>query len=194
MNVEDIAKQLSESKPVNITTQGEIVRYEDTVDTPEGPVDRNSGQPVTTLKPQRWYAWFNSNPARLVDEKESMQVRFGGFRLYSLPVGLAWDGWLRPKQSTKNYRVSVVYPDDFPYHPPKVFVIDPKISVSKHQYGDGSLCLMYPGDGTWQTNTTAVQAVAMAAAWLFCYEYHARHCGCDITPCDFWPGTEAAHG
>lgn len=190
MNVDDIAKQLSESKPVNITSEGEIVRQDDTIQSPQGPVDRDSGQPVTRLKPQRWYSWYNSNPARLVEEENAMQSRFPNFQLHQLPAGLAWAGWLKPKSSATSYKVSLVYPDDFPYSPPKAFVIEPEVDSPKHQFRDGSLCLMYPGDGTWRTSTTAVQAIAMAAAWLFCYEYHQRTCGCSSVPCKYWPGEE----
>jgi len=196
MNADEIARQLNESKPINITPTGEIIKPEETVQTSEGPVDRNSGQPVTELKPQRWYSWFRSNPRRLVDEKEAMRNRFPDFQLHQLPAGMTWVGWLRPRNVSTSYKISIVYPDDFPSHAPKVFPIEPTVSAPKHQYGDGSLCLMYPGDGSWRTNTTAVQIVTMAAAWLFCYEYHERHCPtrCKTVPCKYWPGAEAPHG
>jgi hypothetical protein len=195
MDADEIAKQLDQSKPVSITANGEIIRADETVETPEGLVDRNSGERVTALKPQRWYSWFKSNPGRLVNETAAMETLFPDFELHELPQGLAWVGFVTPEKTRGRYKVSVVYPDDFPYHPPKVFVLDPRISAPKHQYGDTSLCLMYPGDSTWGTNTTAGQAVAMASAWLFCYEYHEEHCPtrCRTVPCKYWPGNEAPH-
>ncbi len=196
MNADDIAKHLNESKPVQITPTGEIVKPEETVETSIGPVNRSTGQPVTELKPQRWYAWYQSNKRRLVDEKEAMQAIFPNFDVHVLPEGLTWFGSLKPQRASRAYTISIVYPDDFPSQAPKVFTVSPKVSAPKHQYGDGSMCLMYPGDGSWRTNTTAVQIVTMAAAWLFCFEYHERHCPtrCNSVPCDYWPGTEARHG
>jgi hypothetical protein len=195
MNAEEIAKQLNQSKPINITTTGEIISAEQTEQTPSGPVDRQSGQAVTELKPQRWYAWHDSNPLRLVKESEAMESRFPAFQLHHLPAGLTWVGSLPRQNLTRGYKISIVYPEDFPARPPKVFILQPKVIAPKHQYSDGSLCLMYPGDGSWQTNTTAVQIVAMASAWLFCYEYHELHCPtrCSNVPCKNWPGAEAAH-
>ncbi|MBZ5506118.1 MAG: hypothetical protein LAO78_11715 [Acidobacteriia bacterium] len=193
MDADDIAKQLSESRPIHITSEGEIIRPEDTVETANGTVERNTDQPVTQLKPQRWFAWYESHRRRLVDEKEAMEARFPSFQLHMTGAVVGWVGCLRPQNASSSYTISVVYPDDFPYAAPRVFAVDPEVSSPKHQYSDGSLCLMYPGDGTWKTNTTAVQIVTMAAAWFFCYEYHERHCGCDTVPCDYWPGEEAKH-
>lgn len=196
MNADEIANQLNASQPIHITPQGETVRSNQVVDTPSGPVDTQTGVGVTTLKPQRWYSWFESNPRRLINEQEAMRERYPAFRLHTLPSGITWVGWVRPQDTSFNYRISIVYPDDFPSRPPKVFSIDPQVSAPKHQYGDGSMCLMYPGDGSWRTNTTAVQIVAMASTWLFCNEYHDKHCPirCSTVPCKYWPGTEAPHG
>src|SRR5713226_5378486 len=107
MNADDIARQLNESQPINITPQGEIIKLEDTTEGASGPVDRNSGQPVTQLKPQRWYSWFSSNPRRLVDEKEAMQARFPSFQLHQLAAGMSWVGWLRPQKTSTSYKISV---------------------------------------------------------------------------------------
>ena len=30
----------------------------------------------------------------------------------------------------------------------------------------------------------------MTSTWLWCYEYHQKHCGCSKIPCDSWPGTK----
>ena len=191
MNVDEIAKQLEKSQPVAITEDGTIVKMEDTITTPSGPVDSNSGQSVTYLKPHTWYSWFDSNPRRLVDETAAMNARFPHFDLHRLQAGLTWVGLLKPSERNRAYKISIVYPDDFPSAAPKAYTVDPKLAAPKHQFSDGSLCLMYPGDGTWQTNTTAAQIAAMTATWLFCYEYHERHCtrACRGA-CKYWPGPE----
>ena len=51
MNADDIANQLKESQPISITPQGEIIKPEDVTQTPNGLVERSTGQPVTELKP-----------------------------------------------------------------------------------------------------------------------------------------------
>jgi ubiquitin-protein ligase len=192
---EEIARQLDEAQPVHINDQGELITSDRVVDTPSEPMDNQTQRGVTTLKPQRWYSWFNSNPRRLINEQEAMQARYPGFRLQKLSSGLAWIGWVKPNGTRTQYKLSIVYPDDFPFSPPKVVSVEPKVVAPKHQYGDRSLCLMYPGDGSWLTSTTAVQIVAMASAWLFCNEYHDKHCPtrCSTIPCRYWPGTEAPH-
>ena len=195
MNDDEMARQLDQSQPIHINDQGELITTDRVEETPSGPVDEHN-RPVTTLKPQRWYSWFDSNPRRLMNEQEAMKARCPGFSLRKLPSnGLAWVGWVRPQGTSTRFKISIEYPDDFPYSPPKVHSIEPKVLAPKHQYGDRSLCLMYPGDGSWRTSTTAVQIVAMASAWLFCNEYHDRHCPtrCSDIPCRYWPGTEASH-
>jgi len=199
----EIAEQLSQGKPVRINKKGEIeivdshgkpiTQHKPVKISKKGEIVDSQGKPVTQLKAQTWYGWQSSNPGRLIQEKQAMNHRFPGFQLYNLQNGLTWIGYLSPKSSgSRSYKIAVVYPNDFPYSEPKVYTLSPKIRSPKHQYTDGSLCLMYPGDGTWNTNTTAVQIVAMTAAWLFCYEYHEKHCPtrCSEVPCKYWPGAE----
>src|SRR2546426_143382 len=112
MDADEIAKQLEKSRPITINARGEIVESNQTVQTPSGPVDRNTGQPVTELKPQRWYSWFLSNPRRLVDEQEVMRTCFPGFELHRLESQLTWVGWVKPQSASKAYKISIVYPDD----------------------------------------------------------------------------------
>ncbi len=197
MSTEDeIVRQLDQSQPVQINPEGEIVPANETKIGPEGEVVDSEERPVTQLKPTRWCAWYDSNPGRLLQEQQAMATRFPAFSLFNLTQGLGWVGYLAPQgDSGQSYRVAIIYPEDYPYGPPKVFVIEPKVRSTKHQYGDDSLCLMYPGDRTWQTNTTTVQIASMAATWLFCYAYHEQHCPtkCSDVPCRYWPGAEAQH-
>jgi hypothetical protein len=190
MRLEDeIKRQLDESGPIDIDTQGGI-RVGDNADSSESPVNPETGDPVTRVKDRRWFSWYHDNPKRLLAENAAMMIRFPGFTLTEPPKGLTWTGYLKPK-GTNRYRIALIYPDNYPYSPPKVWVIDPKINSPKHQNPDGHLCLLHPCDDTWQTNTTAATIVAMASTWIWCYEYHQKRCGCSKTPCNHWPGKEA---
>jgi len=188
---DEIRRQLDESKPIEIDKEGRLIpsnnKSSGAGDSAINPV---TGEPATRLKPQRWFSWFNDNPGRLLQEKQAMSMRFPNLYLAETSNGLTWTGYLHP-EGIRSYRISLIYSSDFPYSPPKVWIIDPKVTSPKHQFGDGHLCLMHPSDGTWQTNTTAVTLIAMTATWLWCYEYHQRHCGCSQVPCKHWPGKEA---
>lgn len=184
-DLERLREDLDREETVYITAEGEIVESSGTEYRGNQQVDRDTRQPVTKLKPTRWYlAWYDNNHGRLVQENQAMQQRFPRFRLRRVSEGLAWYGNLRTNKGNY-YEIAIVYPSDFPYSAPKVYPIRPKISSGKHQYKDGSLCLFYPSDTTWQSNTTAATVVAWAATWLFCYESYKET--------GHWPGRAAPH-
>lgn len=148
---------------------------------------------TTSLHPVRWHSppWYESNPARLLLERQAMQTRFPEFRLVRDGKQLAWQGTLQSNRGN-TYTIAIYYPDDFPASPPKVYPIEPSITVYKdakyymHQYNDGSLCLFYPGDRSFAPNTTAVTLIAWAAAWFFAYETWLASGRTE------WPGRELA--
>lgn len=185
---DDIKRQLDEGRPIDIDRQGGV-RTRDNTGPSESPVNPETGKPITRVKDTRWYSWYHDNHKRLLAEKNAMMIRFPDFILTETSQGLTWTGYLRPKCTS--YRIALIYPDNYPYSPPKVWIIEPKISAPKHQLSDGHLCLLHPSDNTWQTNTTAVTIVAMVSTWIWCYEYHQKYCGCSRVPCDYWPGKEA---
>jgi hypothetical protein len=147
----------------------------------------------STIPTQPWHSsWYESNPARLLLEKQAMATRFPKFTLRKLDDGrLAWLGTVETNRSSR-YEIVVVYPHNFPREVPLVFPIEPPIKVwdekqfrQRHQYPDGHLCLYYPSDRSFDSNATAATVVAVAAAWFFAYESWLesgkRH----------WPGPEA---
>ncbi len=148
----------------------------------------------TQLHPTRWYntPWYQSNPARLVVERQAMEARFPQFQLVRDGEQLVWLGTLTTNRGNV-YEIALYYPDDFPAAPPKVYPISPAITVwkdekagyLKHQYNDGHLCLYEPSDRTFGQNTTAATVVAVAAAWFFAYESWLES-GKTV-----WPGIEA---
>lgn len=136
--------------------------------------------------------WYESNPARLLLEKQAMSTRFPGFVMRKMNDGrLAWLGSLETNSGSQ-YEVVVLYPHDFPREVPLVYPIDPPINVwdekqfrQRHQYPDGHLCLYYPSDRTFDNSATAATVIAVAAAWLFAYESWIQ------SGKTFWPGPEA---
>lgn len=134
--------------------------------------------------------WYSQNPARLILEKEAMSRRFPQFKLVLQGIRLYWMGTLT-SNSGNHYQIALEYPDDFPDTPPKVFPIEPVITIwkdenlLKHQYRDGSLCLFHPNDRFFEANTTAVTVIAVAATWLFAYEQWLA------SEKREWPGLEA---
>src|SRR5258708_19078972 len=120
-----------------------------------------------------------------------MAQRFPRFKLVNQPDFLGWVGTLlTPFENT--YKVLVRYPPNFPSQPAEVFPIDPPIEVIRadgtrlqHQYSDGHMCLSYPGDKTFTSRTTAATITAVAAAWLFAYDFWVK------SGRKSWPGTDA---
>lgn len=186
---DEIKRQLDESRSIDVDGQGGV-RTGNNAGPLESPVNPETGEPVTRLKDNRWFSWYHDNHKRLLAEKNAMMIRFPDFKLAETSQGLTWTGYLKPR-GTNRYRIALIYPDNYPHSPPKVWVIEPKINAPKHQMSDGHLCLLHPNDNTWQTNTTAVTIVAMASTWIWAYEYHQKKCGCSNVPCDHWPGKEA---
>ncbi len=132
----------------------------------------------TYVTMQTWYAhWYEVDPGRLLLETDAMRERFSGFELIKMDDDrLAWTGTLETNSRNK-YKVIIIYPHNFPEGAPLVYPVEPKIDVWDeasfrvlHQYMDGHLCLYYPGDRTFHTNTTAAVVVAVAAAWFGAYE------------------------
>jgi hypothetical protein len=136
--------------------------------------------------------WYEYDSMRLVIEKNAMQERYPGFVLRKLDDGrLAWIGKITTNNNN-TYQIAVIYPYSFPNQPPEVYPIEPTIEVVdvggqryKHQYRDGHLCLYYPADRTFSSNSTAATIVTVAAAWFFAYEYWLASGKRE------WPGVEA---
>jgi len=111
-------------------------------------------------------------------EKRAMQARFPQFELRRDGIKLVWYGSLESDRRSKRYIIALYYPDDFPARPPKVFPLDPAITIYRnprqgdmlHQFNDGSLCLFHPSDRFFEINTTAATIIATTAVWLFAFE------------------------
>jgi hypothetical protein len=148
----------------------------------------------THLQPSRWNSqpWYEANSGRLVLERQAMTERFPFFQLVRDGNQLVWVGTIQSNRGNR-YEIALYYPDNFPTDAPKVYPINPALTVwkdpqagyLKHQYADGHLCLYYPGDRTFAQGTTAATVIAVAAAWFFAYESWLE------SGKQHWPGIEA---
>lgn len=119
------------------------------------------------------------DPRRLILETNEMRQRFPQFTLIKLPNGrVGYKGTLRTR-SHNNYEVLVIYPDNYPYEAPKVYLISPRV-FTKHQFRDCSICYYLPHE--WSPWYTVCTAIGWVAHWLHAYE-HSQRTG-------HWPGRE----
>jgi hypothetical protein len=95
-----------------------------------------------------------------------------------------WRGRLQPTEVSPVYQVQIQYA--YP-RSPRIWVPSPALrSDAPHRYGDGSLCLYYPGDGSWTPALPIAQTlVPWTALWLAFYEIWLRT--------GTWYGSEAPH-
>ena len=141
--------------------------------------------PAMPSKPQQWYV---TNPHRLVLEKKVMEQLHPQFYTQFVDGDkLAWIGDLVSQYSGEKYSVCLVYSETFPSTGIDAFILEPTLDWNGrnpvHIYKNQKLCLFYPGDRSWETNTTGATVVGWVAAWYFCYETY-RHVG-------LWPGRAA---
>lgn len=166
--VEDI-----ENEKVGIGPGGTVVTRED-VSVKNGVIQDKEGHTVATIKKQTWYArrrqWHTVKPQLLRKEQQAMNRLYPNMELATEPDGdVTWQGTITT-WTQNNYVVQLRYPMAFPYAPPKVFVISPKIPKSRHIYEDGHLCLFHKDDKAWQPRTTAATMMSWVSLWLHCYE------------------------
>ncbi len=139
-----------------------------------------------------WWGTRANVSTRLRLEVEAMRVTFGDtFRLV-VPRDnseLHWVGEVEVNMTgvpQREHVLKILYPHDYPLHPPEAYVLKPYIYSPKHQFEDGQLCLFNPRDGTtygWNpARSTAVTVAGWAIQWLYAY-YTWKQIG-------IWPGLE----
>lgn len=122
--------------------------------------------------------WWQKNAGRLLKEREVMGKAFPAARLVKCASGsLAWDVPIRSNFGAL-YRVSIVYPENFPASYPLAYVVEPKIKQgTPHIYSDNHLCLFNQSDRpekSYTSKTTAATISSWVAAWVFSYEVWTR--------------------
>jgi hypothetical protein len=111
-----------------------------------------------------------------------MRQIFPGFR-FSRSMS-SWVGSLKPSENSPEYIVRISYKlTDIP----RVVILKPAIREdAPHRFEDGSLCLYYFKDGSWERNKRVAQTILpWTAEWLCFYEIWLAT--------GEWIGAEAPH-
>jgi hypothetical protein len=121
------------------------------------------------------FVWYEDPKwqQRVLIEQEIMRERFPNFRLVRTEGrALQWVGLVEPVEGTR-FLITVRYPEQFPYLPPRLFVEDPPLRRgSPHRYGDGSICIHKK---YWDVSRgTAASCVPLACSWLASYVLWTR--------------------
>jgi|SRR5579871_3306139 len=100
----------------------------------------------------------------------AMRAKFPGLRFKRLDGVPAWRGELRPFTSAPPYNVQIAWRD---WASPRVKVTRPALQTrAPHVYRDGSLCLFFPDDRSWQPGMLISDTIVpWTAEWLMFYEY-----------------------
>src|SRR4051812_4943028 len=99
-----------------------------------------------------WWGTRDQVSVRLQVEVEAMRSKFGTTFTLNVPKwgSLFWVGtvYLNMKRvEPREHTLKIVYPENFPFSPPKAYVIQPRIKSDLYQYDDGPLSLFNPKDG-----------------------------------------------
>lgn len=113
--------------------------------------------------------WFERDPRRLQLERELMESRTQA-QLRRLGDELGWLENLRSAGAGVPYQLVIVYPDRFPYEPPKAFIAYPDVTGAPHRFLDGSLCLFNNPAVASGVKTTALLVRNRAVVWFLAYE------------------------
>ena len=123
--------------------------------------------------------WFIEDPARSRQERRLIEELVGsvdwlnphGWRLDD-SARLVWDADLMV--GTQVRRISLRFPNNFPYSPPLVLPRDQDAYWSSHQYGrGGELCLEY-GPDNWRETISGADMVRSAYRLLTGESVEAR--------------------
>jgi len=95
-----------------------------------------------------------------------------------------WIGTLQPTPESTIYKIRVV--DRAPKFP-RVYVLEPKlIEGAPHVYSDGSLCLFYPKDFSWNKKSLIAETIIpWTSLWLYFYEIWLKT--------GYWYGNSVKH-
>jgi hypothetical protein len=134
---------------------------------------------------QREGGWWTTpyGAWRLAAEIEAMR-RFPQFEMWVERETLGWSGLLVSALEPSNrYRIRLIYPGNYPDHPPEVAIVEPEIRPAPHLLDGRRPCLFRPGGHGYEpARTTAATMIAWTALWIHAYETW-RQTG-------EWPGSE----
>lgn len=115
--------------------------------------------------------WYEKWPKRLELENFLMEKYFPKLQLKKLDDGrLVWEGELYSNNGI-SYRVSIVYPPEYPQQSPRAYPISDYSDGTKSPFQimkDGSMCLSYPKFDS--ATITAVHVASSASLWIRAFE------------------------
>jgi hypothetical protein len=114
--------------------------------------------------------WYLRDRARLVKEEEQMRQASSSAELRQVDGKLAWIDELPSSATRRRFKLMIEYPENFPYSPPKAFVLSPEVDGAPHRLADGSLCLFANPWTAAGLKTTARMVWTRAVVWFFAYE------------------------
>jgi ThiF family len=91
--------------------------------------------------------------------RQGLEIAFTG----TITARVKLDGRLQ----SRPFELRVIYPPGYPYIPPRVEFLDPKIKRARHQGLDGAPCLFPPA--TWTLNFPASEFHTAIERWLDCH-------------------------
>ena len=89
--------------------------------------------------------WYKKNPERLEVEIRLIKTHHQGARIFQERGRIAVFSKFHGRKS--HYLAKLIYPDDFPWEQPKVWIIEPRIRKAPHRWRDRSICLHGEQDG-----------------------------------------------
>jgi len=114
--------------------------------------------------------WYLEDKERLELEIELMEDKGVNFQLFQDEEGnLLWRGSLSI-MGHYHSDVRLVYPENFPYEPIKVYILNPMLPTSNlHIHEDGSIC--YMREEEWSPDWTAYAVYLKTIEFL--YEFYS---------------------
>lgn len=130
----------------------------------------------------------NSNYQILYLQKSFIEKQLNCFKCGIVGHGqsMVCKGCLQPLDYIEPYKIEIV---QLPGSPPKVFIKSPTIEYNPeiHMYKQGNLCLYYPDEFNWKTNTSiAAYTIPWVNEWIVYYELYKIS--------GVWEGPAAPHG
>lgn len=119
------------------------------------------------------------NKQQALDEQKALNEFYPNmsFQYMEKKEKLCVTGWIKSTWWKKNYRLLFIYPDNYPYEPPRAYILEPAVKSDVHQFKDGELCLFHKdaiGAGkTWDPYVnTIVLAISWSILWINAWEYY----------------------
>lgn len=97
--------------------------------------------------------------------------RFPGFALAHVPGAAEWRGTLQPRPASPAYKMAVRVGNRVGEVPQARVIWPILVPDAPHLYTDGTLCLYWPSEWSWQCDDLIAETILpWTALWLYYYE------------------------